>query len=115
MVDLVTFIDARLNDLENQHNTLALEVERLIKELIERVEDLEAKVPKVDEPAQKRDTSWHPHDAIENYWCPVLQTERVVVMTRAGYISAAERAEYRNWDERGDDTIVAWRYAKEGE
>jgi hypothetical protein len=24
-------------------------------------------------------------------------------------------ATYRNWDEQGDSTVIAWRYAKDGE
>jgi hypothetical protein len=36
-------------------------------------------------------------------------------MNRAGFVSLPYRAEHRNWGENGDDTIVAWRYAKEGE
>lgn len=114
MADLVTAIDARLSDLENQHNTLALETQRQIDELIERIEDLEAKVPKVDEPVPKRDTGWRPYDwAIDT---PPGGDERVVVMIRSNdEITYPAPASHWNWDEHGKGTIVAWRYAKEGE
>lgn len=84
-----------------------------IKLLTSRLDALEEMLRK-DKPTPQRDTSWHPYDVLVVDDMPERH-ERVVVMTRAGYIARPDRADYRNWHENGDDTIIAWRYAKEGE
>jgi len=93
-----------------------------VTRLNKRVEQLEANqlrwfTEARPAPAPQRDTSWHPHDADvdgQDGYHP-KGDKRVVVMTRAGYITRPDRADYRNWNENGGGTIVAWRYAKEGE
>jgi hypothetical protein len=67
------------------------------------------------EPAPQRDTSWHAHDAKTYETCPSFDTERIVVMRRDGVIQRPWKGTELYWDENGDDTIIAWRYAKEGE
>ena len=87
-----------------------------IKLLNSRLDALEEMV-RENKPAPQRDTSWHPHNAEvdgQDGYHP-KGDKRVVVMTRAGYIARPDLADYRNWHENGEKTIVAWRYAKEGE
>lgn len=94
------------------------EIERLnihIKLLTSRLEALERMVRK-DKPVPQRDTiwHWHPHDVRNG--CPVFGVERVVVLLRGeDKIKSPHRAEVYCWSENGDSTIIAWRYAKEGE
>lgn len=130
---LLENIEDRFTVLENavKHRPFQVSVTDDIHGLTAYVHRLEKRVEQLEKnqlrwftearpaPEPQRDTSWHPHDAEvdgqDRIGYHPKGYERVVVMTRAGYIAAAERAEYRNWDERGDSTIVAWRYAKEGE
>lgn len=93
--------------------------EYMQKELTERVERLErAAVFATEDPRPQRDTSWHPYDVLVEgvIGDHPKGDERVVVMLRGlDEIVGPAPATYRNWDEQGDSTIVAWRYAKEGE
>jgi hypothetical protein len=92
-----------------------------ISELEARIRNIEDSVDNYNGPTgtqskPQRDTSWHPHEAKENYWSPVLPDERVVVMIRGSdQIQHPTRAGEWNWGENGYSTIIAWRYAKEGE
>lgn len=87
-----------------------------IDALEKRVEQLEANqlrwfTEEQPAPEPQRGTSWHQHDVRNGR--PVLGDERVVVMWRDGIIQDPTRAGNWNWNENGDFTIVAWRYAKE--
>lgn len=69
-------------------------------------------------PFEPVDTSWHPYDVETDYLVgeyPVAANKRVVVMLRSGEIWPPARADAWKWNEDGNATIVAWRYAKEGE
>jgi hypothetical protein len=83
----------------------------------ERLYALErAALPENENDRPQHDTSWHPHEAKENYWSPVLPDNRVVVMIRGSdEIQRPDRADNWNWGDNGYSTIIAWRYAKEGE
>ena len=72
---------------------------------------------KPNAPKPPVDTSWHPYYAEVDGPDGVHPTEltRVVVMERGGEITGPHNAGNCYWDECGDETIVAWRYAKEGE
>lgn len=64
------------------------------------------------------DTSWHPYDVDVGYtWGePPTGNKRVMVMQRTSTaISGPFPASSIYWGEQGEFTIVAWRYAKEGE
>lgn len=67
----------------------------------------------------QRDTSWHPYDVLLREGMtslPAVEHERVVVMLRGhDEILPPVRASACDWSDTGDTTIVAWRYAKEGE
>ena len=62
----------------------------------------------------QRDTSWLPYDA-NSQTRPVPIQARVVVMWRNGEIQRPQLAGTWDWTECSAATIVAWRYAKEGE
>jgi hypothetical protein len=72
---------------------------------------------KPNAPEPPVDTSWHPYYAEVDGPDGVHPTEltRVVVMERGGEITGPHNAGNCYWDECGDETIIAWRYAKEGE
>jgi len=95
--------------------------EYMQKELTERVERLErAAVFATEDPRPpQRDTSWRPHDASKLDYSPGYYPnwdETVVVMTRGSdEIQRPAQAVDWDWSECGDTTIIAWRYAKEGE
>ena len=67
----------------------------------------------VPAPNKPVDTSWHPF----NFSVDLRPDDdkRIVAMTRSGLIDGPFKAQHAYWDERGVMTIVAWRYAKEGE
>lgn len=94
--------------------------EYMQKELTERVERLErAAVFATEDPRPQRDTSWRPHDASKLDYSPGYYPdwdETVVVMIRGNdEIQRPAQAVDWDWSECGDRTIIAWRYAKEGE
>ena len=94
--------------------------EYMQKELTERVERLErAAVFATEDPRPQRDTSWRPHDASKLDYSPGYYPdwdETVVVMIRGNdEIQRPAQAVDWDWSECGDTTIIAWRYAKEGE
>ena len=87
-----------------------------IKLLTSRLDALEEMVRKdKPAPAPQRDTSWHPYDYRVDQR-PLPNDARVVVMIRGSdEIQPMQRADEWNWGEYGCNTIIAWRYAKEGE
>ncbi len=95
-------------------------VERLTINLEQRISDCEwattTNTP-ANEPEPPVDTSWHPYDIGVFYYDEghPVGDDRVVVMLRNGEINRAERAKLWDWSECEHRTIVAWRYAKEGE
>lgn len=70
-----------------------------------------------NDPEPPVDTSWHPYDVLVDgvVGNRPPDDKHVVVMLRNGEILPPDRADFRSWDEIGFVTIVAWRYAKEGE
>jgi hypothetical protein len=87
--------------------------------VIARIAKLErAAVFATEDPRPQRDTSWHPYDVLVEgvIGDHPKGDERVVVMLRGSdEILRPRRAADHLWDERGSGTIIAWRYAKEGE
>lgn len=119
MADLVTAIEARLSDLENQHNTLALEVERLIEALEEKLDDQDLKIGRIMQRLEYVALNiplkpiWVPYDAgIDDP--PENAGARVVVLTRAGDTIGARYVSEVDWSQCGDSTVVAWCYARHG-
>lgn len=90
---------------------------RDLKDRIERLESGPAPNIPANDPEPPVDTAWHPYDA--RFDGPAGMhpdgNQRVVVMLRDGSILRPEPAADWNWKEAGITTIVAWRYAKEGE
>lgn len=78
---------------------------------IERLEDAAPNYP-ANDPEPPVDTSWHPF----NFSVDLRPDDdkSVVVMTRDSEIWGPRLPVYFNWSDQGKDTIVAWRYAKEG-
>lgn len=70
-----------------------------------------------NDPEPPVDTSWHPYDVLVDGVIHDHPTgeKRVVVMNRDGTISGPFLASAIFWREQSSFTIVAWRYAKEGE
>lgn len=93
----------KLTDYVNGQDTKILDLEHSVDQL------------GLTPPAPQRDTSWHPHDAKTYETCPSFDDARIVVMRRDGVIQRPWKGTELYWDENGDDTIIAWRYAKEGE
>lgn len=112
-------LETLINDIEKGLSN-RLDVHRTdINRLEQRISDCEMAVGTDKlEPAPQRDTSWHPYDVLVEgvIGDHPKGDERVVVMVRGiDEIVGPAPATYRNWDEQGDSTIVAWRYAKDGE
>lgn len=95
----------KLTDYVNGQDTKILDLERSV----ENYNGLTG-----TQSAPQRDTSWHPHDAIVDV-CPVSGADVVVVMWSNGFIQGPHAANTWTWNTDGGSTIVAWRYAKEGE
>ena len=95
-------------------------VERLTINLEQRISDCKLAVGTdklANDPEPPVDTSWHPYYAEVDGPDGVHPSgnRRVVVMLRNGEINRPDRADAWDWDECEHRTIVAWRYAKEGE
>lgn len=96
-----------------------------IKKLEQRISDCElavgtdtldgAPTPNIpaNDPEPLVDTSWHPF----NFSVDLRPDDdkNIVVLTRDDEIWGPRLPVYFNWADQGPDTIVAWRYAKEGE
>ena len=96
-----------------------------VKKLEQRISDCElavgtdklegAPTPNIQtkDPEPPVDTAWKPHD----YYSEGRPEfgRHVVVMLRDGSINGPRIGSSFDWDECNDQTIVAWRYAKEGE
>lgn len=111
-IDALEHRDDAMHDLVTRTaNSLYAE----IKKLERRVSDCELAVGTDKlEPAPQRNTRWHPYNAKADV--PPEDNDRVVVMLRwNGEILRPSRAADHLWTECGDITIVAWRYANEGE
>jgi hypothetical protein len=89
-----------------------------VHRLEKRVEQLEANqlrwfTDARPAPQPQRDTNWVPYKVGDDH---PNGDERVVVMLRKnGEIHPPHRAGSYGWTEIGTLTIIAWRYAKEGE
>lgn len=86
-----------------------------LNDRIEMLEDAATWVPPDDTKitSEPDDTSWHPFNFSTDL--RPADGKRVVVLTRADHINGPLNADAFDWGERGDSTIIAWRYAKEGE
>lgn len=60
-------------------------------------------------------TLWRPYDVKRDFEHHPRGKTRVAVMLRNSEVLRPDRADFRDWDDIGTRTIVAWRYAKEGE
>lgn len=126
-------LEAFINDIEKELSN-RLDVHRVDIDALEHRDDgledliyrtansIHAEIKKLEqrigidksEPVPQRDTSWHPYDPTINP--PPKGDERVVVMLRGSdEIQPMQRADEWNWGEYGCNTIIAWRYAKDGE
>lgn len=87
-----------------------------IKRLEKRISDCELAVgTDTLDPEQPVDTSWHPFFNFSTDLRPA-GGKRVMTLVRGGNnITGPWRAGWLNWEECEDATIIAWRYAKEGE
>lgn len=134
IIKSLTDLETQVRDLANERaidKVLIHAHTDVIADLIDRVDRLTDFVNgKIDhapnypanDPEPPVDTSWHLHDArfgglIQEGKIPdhPTGTERVVVMFRDGFIYRSTAAFAHIWYENGDSTIIAWRYAKEGE
>ena len=100
-------------------NAIYAEVKKL-EQRIEKVEETVhwyAPVTPDNDPESPVDTSWHPYnvhaDGVVGDRPPDYKD--IIVMYRNGEITGPWLAMPLVWGESGDTTIVAWRYAKEGE
>jgi len=84
-----------------------------IKLLTSRLDALEEMVRK-NKPAPQRDTSWVPYKVGDEH---PEGNERVAIILRGSdeVMGPAASDASGDGDDFGDRTIVAWRYAKEGE
>ena len=128
-------LDDQLNDYTGAFEQRLDKLEPLVKDCIAEALDASEKVDLLDErvenyaddvremtrtsnipasePEPPVDTAWKPFNYLNDY-NPDYE-RRVVVMFRTGEIMGPWYAHTLIWDENGGQTIVAWRYAKEGE
>lgn len=125
IIKRLTDLEAQVRDLANERSIDKFLIDTAtskIAGLIDRVDSLTDFVNgKIDhapnypanDPEPPVDTSWHPF----NFSTDLRPDDdkRIVAMTRSGLIDGPFTAQHAHWDERGVMTIVAWRYAKEGE
>jgi hypothetical protein len=128
-------LDDQLNDYTGAFEQRLDKLEPLVRDCIAEALDAGEKVDPLDErvenyaddvremartsnapanePEPPVDTAWKPFNYPNDY-NPDYE-RRVVVMFRAGEIMGPWYAHTLIWDENGDKTIVAWRFAKESE
>ena len=110
----------RIMVLEGRLNQGRVDLRRDITALEQRISDCELAVGTdklANEPEPPVDDAWHPYYAEVDGPDGVHPSgdKRVAVMLRNGEIHRPYRADTWDWNECDDQTIVAWRYAKEGE
>jgi hypothetical protein len=116
--DLNKRLDVHRTDIDTLENDVST-WDDIFDNVIARIAKLErAALSKNENDRPQRDTSWHPYDVLVEgvIGDHPKGDERVVVMMRGiDEIVGPAPATYRNWDEQGDSTVIAWRYAKDGE
>ena len=130
-LELTLKLLARIDQLEQRLDYIEPLVQDCIDEALDagekanllddRVKDytlaLREMTRKPNAPEPPVDTSWHPYYAEVDGPDGVHPRgdKHVVVMLRNGEINRPDRADAWDWSECSHRTIVAWRYAKEGE
>lgn len=113
--DLNTRLDVHRTDIDTLENDMST-WDDIFDNVIARIAKLErAALSENENDRPQRDTSWHAHDVERYETCPSFYDGLIVVMRRDGVIQRPHKGTALYWDENGDDTIIAWRYAKDGE
>jgi hypothetical protein len=120
MLDRMSRLDRLFDERVQAILTTAPDLGLRFEDLRQRVVMLEDTVnwhERVNAPEPPVDTSWHPYEAVLNGTDGAHPTgdKRVAVLLRNGEINRPDRADAWDWSECTHRTIVAWRYAKEGE